>query len=90
MATRVRCAVNNNSGLNMKMKDFTHLPSLGLFSTLCEEIKEMLDLKGTGSLQGGGACRADLCKGQAGSSSFKQITWTGLSWGKKIPLCTTD
>lgn len=47
----VRCTVNNNSGLNMKMKDFTHLLSLGLFSTLCEEIKEVLDLKGTGSFQ---------------------------------------
>lgn len=47
----VRCAANNKSGLNMKMKDFTHMLSLGLFSTLCEEIKEVLDLKGTGSLQ---------------------------------------
>lgn len=86
----VRCTVNNNSDLNMKMKDFTHLLSLGLSSTLCEEIKEVLDLKGTGSLQSGGACRADLCKGQAGSSSFKQFPCTGLSWGKAKSLCTTD
>lgn len=43
--------------------------------------------------EGGGAGRADLCKGQTGSSSFKQFTWTGFSWGKKnlfVPLINSS
>ena len=35
----------------MKMKVFTHMLSLGRFSTSCEEMKEELGLKGTGSSQ---------------------------------------
>lgn len=43
--------------------------------------------------ESGGACWADLRKGQAGSSSFKQFTWTGLSWGKRnlfVPLINSS
>lgn len=90
VATRARCAVNNNSALNMSMKDFPHLLSLGLFSTLREEIKEVLDLKGTGSLQGVvGPAEQTSVKGKLETAVSSSLPGLACPGGKK-PLCTTD
>lgn len=87
----VRCAVNNNSGLNVKMKDFTHVLSLGLFSTLCEEIKEVLDLKGTGSLQRVvGLAEQTSVKGKLEAAVSSSLPGLASPGGKKKSLCTTD
>lgn len=87
VATRVRCAVNNNTGLNMKMKDFTHLLSLALFSTLCEEIKEVLDLKGTGSLQRVvGPAEQTSVKGKLEVAVSSRLPGLGCPGGKKPSL----
>lgn len=45
----VQCTVNNNICWNKKMRVFTHTLPLGLFSSLCEEMKENLGVKGAGS-----------------------------------------
>lgn len=47
----VRCTVNNNICWNKKMRAFTRTLSLGLFSSLCGEMKEKLSLKSAGSSQ---------------------------------------
>lgn len=71
----------------MKMKDFTHMLSLGLFSTLCEEIKEVLDLKGTGSLQRVvGLAKQTSVKGKLKTTVSSSLPGLACTGGKKISL----
>lgn len=72
----------------MKMKVFTRMSSLGLFSTSCEEMKEELGLKDAGSLQTVvGPAEQPSVKGKLETAVPSSLPGPASPEGKKICLC---
>lgn len=68
----------------MKMKVFTHILSLGLFSASCEEMKEELGLRGAGSSQAAvGSAEQPSLKGKLETASPSSLPGRASPEGEK-------
>lgn len=85
----VQCTVNNNICWNKKMRVFTHTLPLGLFSSLCEEMKENLFVKGAGSSQTAvGPAEWHAEKGKLKTTALSSLPRPASPEGKRnICLC---